>query len=95
MKKIVFFGTAFFVAVTLGACSGHSSAENEECLIHEGRISTHTTKSHQIHQSITVEEAELAKDHITCETAPGVSYKNIDAEGARMINESRKLQESK
>ena len=90
MKKIFFFALASFAVLSFSSCCNDSKCnDNAAEEIHEGRITTHTTKSHQIHQTITEEERELAKDHITNETAPGVSTVSIDAEGAQMINDHR------
>ena len=90
MKKIFLMAIVALGALSFSSCCNDSKCDNKTEEIHEGRVSTHTTKSHFVHQDITSEERELVKEHITNETAPGVSTVNIDAEGARIINESRK-----
>ena len=81
---------AAFATLSIGSCCNDNKCDNKEAEeLHEGRVSTHTPKSHFVHQDITSEEKELAKEHITNETAPGVSITTIDAEGAQMLNEHR------
>lgn len=89
MKK--YASLLIFALLGLASCGDGSEGVNKESdEVHEGRITTHTKNSHIIHQSLSPEEKELAKDHIKNETAPGVSTTSIDAEGAKIINECRK-----
>lgn len=90
MKKVFLMTFVAFAALSISSCCNDNKCDNKETEeIHEGRISTHTTKTHSVHQDITPEERELAKEHISNETAPGVSTISIDAEGAQMINDHR------
>lgn len=87
MKKSIFIAFGALAALSLGSCC-HSNCDNKE-EVTEGRISTHTRQSHVVHQQITPEERELAKEHITNATAPGVSTVSISDEGAQIINQHR------
>lgn len=89
MKKVSCISIYAILIIVFCSCSKNNNCEDCREEIHEGRISTHTTKSHSIHQEISPEERELAKEHIINETAPGVSTISIDSEGAKMINEYR------
>ena len=90
MKKIFLMVVVALATLSFSSCCNENKCDNKEAeKIHEGRISTHTPKTHSVHQDITPEERELAEEHITNETAPGVSAINIDAEGAQIINDHR------
>lgn len=91
MKKFILMSFVALASLSISSCCNDNKCDtNKGEEIREGRISTHTTKYHTVHQDITPEERELAKDHITNETAPGISVTSIDAEGAKMINDARK-----
>ena len=82
-----------YLAVGIGlvffaSCSKNLKSEDNK-IIHEGNISTHTRTSHIVYQDLTKEEIELAKEYIHNETAPGVSRTYIEEEGAKIINEYR------
>lgn len=90
MKKVSLMTMATFATLSIGSCCNDNKDDYKEAEeIHEGRVSTHTPKFHSVHQDITPEEKELAKEHITIETAPGVSITTIDGEGAKILNEHR------
>lgn len=92
MKKIYYLGIAFVMAIGFSSCEkkvAHEGGVNCNDTIKEGRIWTHTKKSHVVHQELTPEEKELVKDHITNELTFGSSSASIDAEGAKIVNDSR------
>lgn len=90
MKKIFLIVAVAVATLSFSSCCNENKCDNKEAdKIHEGRISTHTTKTHSVNQDITPEERELVKEHITNETAPGVSSVNIDSVGAQKINDHR------
>ena len=94
MRNFILMSLVIFASLSLSSCCNDNKCVSDGAEeIYEGRISTHTTKSHSVHQDITPEERELAKEHISNETAPGVSVTSIDAEGAKMINEARRATE--
>ena len=87
MKILSYFSIGMGLLFVVSCSKNPGSQENQ--IIHEGNISTHTRTSHIVYQDITSEEAELAKEYIHTETAPGVSRTFIEEEGAKLINESR------
>ena len=93
MKKVTLYLVAAFGLLALNACCNKDCDKNEgvnnDSLVHEGRIVTHTTKTHVIHQDISEDEREMVKDNITTETTAGASSVSIDSVGAAKINSSR------
>lgn len=92
MKKMYFFGIAVLALTGLCSCENqvaHEGGVNCDNEVKEGRIWTQTRRSHTVHQNLTPEERELAKDHIKDSTTFGASFGYIDSEGAKVVNESR------
>ena len=87
-KTLICFGiiASFFLV----SCGNNEQVNDKNDEVTEGRLTTHMRHHHFVHQEITPEEREMAKEHITHETAPFVSVSSIDSVGAKMINESRK-----
>lgn len=83
---------AFILALGFSSCEknvSHEGGVNCNDSIKEGRIWTHTKNSHVVHQQLTPEEKEMVNSHISNETTFGSSSASIDAEGAKIVNESR------
>lgn len=92
MRKKLYLGMACALTLVFGSCENkvaHEGGVNCDSTVKEGRIWTHTKNSHVVQQELTPEEKEMVKDHITYQTTFGSSSASIDAEGARMVNESR------
>lgn len=93
MKKQLFLAITVLAAFSLSSCQktvAHEGGVNNDTIVKEGRIWTHTKNSHVVQQQLTPEEKELAKDHITYETSFGTSNASIDSVGAKMVNDYRK-----
>lgn len=95
MKRFISYSLGAFALILMNSCSGKEPGVNNDSEIHKGRIETHTSNTHVIHQEIAPNEAEMVKEHISYETSVGSSSKSIDEEGARIINEHRKNQKTK
>lgn len=87
--KISFYMFIGIGLLLFASCSVNPKSEDNK-IIREGNISTHTRTSHIVYQNLTNEEFELAKEYIHTETAPGVSRTYIEEKGAKLINDYRK-----
>lgn len=92
MKKLILATIALCGLLSVSSCCNDSRCHDDKdkkCEVREGLVSTHTRRAHHVHQYLSPEERAAAKDHITRETLPGASHERIDADGAKMVNDSR------
>ena len=91
MKKYILSAIALLGIISISSCCNDHKCEvtGKDGQVKEGLVSRHTRKAHAVYQVLTPEEHEAAKEHVTFETAPGVSHIKIDKEGAAIVNKMR------